>query len=213
MTLLKALLLAICAFGSAESVANIYNQTLVVAPGASMLPVTSASCNSTQLVLYIDFVSTTELTMYVYPPDEFGHCTVMTMYYTALGPPAISDATNLTAWYVSDIMSGLTCFGIQNGDGNNVATVTITATMSCDSDSQSSEIVEIAEVTEVTGYDFYIKPGWYFTKPTADLDPKYPNDYSSSASPGPVGDATHATFEKMIVALLMVVWILFWYGV
>ena len=127
----------------------------VINPQDYVLPVLKQTCQLSQLTISIDYVSTTDLAIYVYPPFMETRCDVMSMYYTALGAPTIPDAKNLTAWYVSDIMSGLTCFGIQNVDTHNTANVNIQVSMSCNPVSSGGS----------GGSGSPMARGWYFSKP------------------------------------------------
>lgn len=166
----------------------------IIPPGGQVMPVIQQSCDASQLVIYIDYMSTTDLSIYVYPPSTFSGCSIMPYYYTALGYPTIPDSTNLTAWYVSDIMDGLTCFGIQNDDTENIASVNIFASMEC--------------TLASSGPGGTIARGWYFRKPSAEIHPDIVSSSSSSTGLSPDsnsnGTATSGAIEKSIPNLFMI---------
>lgn len=194
LTFPKAILLTafICSLAFADSgVDSTNDDNFLIPPGGTVLPVVSSICNLTQLTLYVSFASTTNILMYVYPPAMEGGCKTMNMYYTALGPPALPSTLNLTAWYISDIMDGLTCFGIENADNVNSANITISASMDCNPNNDYAE-----------------DQGWYFAKPSPDTQPDLPADYSSGTH-----QPNSAFIETSVTTMLALVLMLFWMGI
>lgn len=163
-----------------------------VLPNDYVLPVIQDECSLTQLTLYVSYVSTTNLAMYVYPPFQQTNCGIMNMYYTAFGPPTIPDASNMTAWYVSDIMDGLTCFGIQNVDAVNSDNVQINASMTCNDVGTSKMAV-----------------GWYRSRPNPNSHPFYSSSTGTASSTGSgstlKNSAGKNNFDWVVAITIMVI--------
>ena len=163
------ILTGIIVSASCQEVNQTSNINYVLDPNSEVIPVVSVTCSLTQLTLYVSYNSTTNLAIYVYPPYINNRCDLMGIYYTAFGPPAIPESQNLTAWYISSVMNGLTCFGIQNVDKVNTAYVSIDATMNCNNDVVNGQL----------------KVGWYHSRPTPSSIPiNFPSSSSSSSSTG-----------------------------
>lgn len=158
-------------------------QDILIGPNQMALPIIDVLANNTQLELYVSFISTTSTSLYVYPAYWGTRCDLIPYYYTNLGPPTIPNAKNLTAWYVSDILNGLICFGIGNNEAV-VANVTITATMSAG--------------TQFSAAD----KGWYYAEPI----PK-PLSTSSSSS-GSQYNAAEKINPAMIFEMILILIVL-----
>ena len=174
LTILSIALVALSATADVNN--TIY---FTIPPNGWILPVLQQDCELSQLVININYLSSTDLGIYVYPPYNVDHCDIMTMYYTALGAPTIPNAKNLTAWYVSDIMVGTTCFGIQNADTEGTAVGGIEVSMSCNPPPQDG--VPMAR-------------GWYTSKPNPGSRPNIGVSSStgtanSKSSSGPFSSA------------------------
>jgi hypothetical protein len=161
------------------SVSNNITTDLQVPPQEWVLPLIQDTCDSSQLFLEINYLSTTDLAIYVYPPFMQTRCDIMSMYYTALGAPAIPDAKNLTAWFIGDIMTGLTCFGFQNIDTTDTAIIQIDASLSCN---------EFSSYWNV--YSNRWIPGWYFSKPILGSMPDIPLSPIPMSSTGSSPEST-----------------------
>jgi hypothetical protein len=177
---------------------------LEVLPLGWVLPLIQDTCDSSQLFLEISYSSTTALSIYVYPPFMQTRCDFMSMYYTALGPPAIPDSKNLTAWFISDIMTGLTCFGFQNVDAENTAIVDINATLSC------NEFVESEAVLENYAWDVNNNrwiPGWYFSKPVPGSLPDIPLSSTTASSTGSSSDSSSSGLTISAAQKINPIWV------